>query len=410
MFKGIFDFNGQSFRVRWEIVFPVLFFVFISILILSSTSTNDVFMQSTFYKQVIWFFIGAIAFYLVQFVRIQYLYDYSYLFYLLLFILIGITILFSPKIAGSKRWIVFGPVYFQPSEIGKIIYIIFIARFLTDFKNKDRLTKNFIFMLPVLVFPPLLVFIQPDLGTAMIYLSVIIPMIFWSGFSPMIIFILIAPFISLLAVSNLLYFYIWMVLFVLLMFYYRPSLFVIIFNFILNVICGLFSPYVWENILKPHQRQRIETFLDPFSDPLGAGYQVIQSIISIGSGGIWGKGWGNGTQTQLKFLPVRDTDFIISVIGEELGFITIFFILLFLMYFVYWSFEYANKIENKFASLLLAGCATIIFMHFFINMGMVSGLFPVTGLPVPFISYGGSFFISCSIILGIINNIINNYI
>ena len=138
--------------------------------------------------------------------------------------------------------------------------------------------------------------------------------------------------------------------------------------------------------------------------------KVIQSIISIGSGGFWGKGWGNGTQTHLKFLPVRDTDFIISVIAEEMGFVTIVFILLFLSSFLYWCFDYAGKIENKYSNLLLVGFTTVIFMHFIINMGMVAGLLPVTGLPVPFISYGGTFFISCAIIVGLMNNIINNYI
>ena len=137
---------------------------------------------------------------------------------------------------------------------------------------------------------------------------------------------------------------------------------------------------------------------------------MIQSWISIGSGGIWGKGLGNGTQTQLKFLPVRDSDFIISVVAEELGFFTILLILIALVFFSYWILEYLSKVESNFAGLLLIGLFTIIFMHAIINMGMVSGLFPVTGLPMPFVSYGGSFFISCSIIVGLMNNIINNQI
>ena len=152
------------------------------------------------------------------------------------------------------------------------------------------------------------------------------------------------------------------------------------------------------------------TLLTPASDPQGSGYQVIQSIISIGSGGFWGRGWGEGSQTPLNFLPVKDTDFIISVIGEELGFITIFFILSCLTWFIYWCFDFAVRIENRYGSLLVLGLSSVIFMHIVINMGMVSGLLPVTGLPVPFISYGGSFFVSCAIIVGLINNIVNNQI
>ena len=176
------------------------------------------------------------------------------------------------------------------------------------------------------------------------------------------------------------------------------------------MVSGLASPYIFWNVLNEEQRERILTTLNPYRSPLEEGYQVIQSMISIGSGGVLGKGLGEGTQTHLRFLPVRDTDFIISVISEEMGFIAIFFILIALIWFIYWSFNYALKIENKFASLLLVGCCTIIFMHFIINMGMVAGLLPVTGLPVPFISYGGSFFLTCSILIGLINNIINNYI
>ena len=167
-------------------------------------------------------------------------------------------------------------------------------------------------------------------------------------------------------------------------------------------------PYIWNNFLEPHQQDRIRTFLNPMSDPLGSGYQVIQSMISIGSGGFWGKGLGNGTQTHLKFLPVRDSDFIISVMAEEMGFKVIFLIILFSSFFIYWCFTYAYKIENRYISTLIVGYATLIYAHMIINVGMISGLLPVTGLPAPFISYGGSFFLTCSIILGVINNAINN--
>jgi len=409
MFKGVFDFRNQRILIRWKVVLPIIFFVSIGLLALSSTSNNNIFWNSTFYKQVIWAILAILFFIVAQYIRIQFLYDYSYIFYLLLFVLICATIFF-PKIEGARRWIPIGPFYFQPSEIGKIIYIICLSRFFTDIRIKDKFSKILFLVLSILMIPPLLVFIQPDLGTAIVYFAVIVPMLYWSGFTFLLIFLLISPIISLLAVYNLTVFYIWMAVYLIVLIYNRPSMRAAIVNFILNVICGLFAQYAWNNILKDHQKQRIETFLDPLSDPLGTGYQVIQSIISIGSGGFWGKGWGNGTQTHLKFLPVRDTDFIISVIAEEMGFVTILFILLFLSSFLYWCFDYAGKIENKYSSLLLVGFTTLIFMHFIINMGMVAGLLPVTGLPVPFISYGGTFFISCAIMVGIINNIINNYI
>jgi len=409
IFKGLFDFKNQNIIIKWRLLTPVIFLIIVGLFILSSTSNNNMFLASSFHKQMLWALFSVISFIIIQYVRIQYFYDSSYLLYLFLFILLCSTF-FSPRINGAKSWIVLGPISFQPSEFGKIIYVMCIARFFTDFRVKNKITIVFIFILSILIIPPIIIFTQPDLGTAIIYLSVIIPMLYWSGFSRKIIFFLLAPFISLLAVYSLKVFFCWMFIYLLLLLYFRSNLLSSTINFLFNVASGLLSQYAWINILEEHQRNRIITFLDPFSDPLGKGYQVIQSIISIGSGGLWGKGWGEGTQTHLKFLPVKDTDFIISVIGEELGFITIFFILVCLLWFVYWCLDFAVRIENKYGSLLVLGLCTIIFMHIIINMGMVSGLLPVTGLPVPFISYGGSFFLSCSIIVGLINNIINNQI
>ena len=409
MFRGLFDFRNQKVVLRWEILSPVFFFFIVSLFILYYQSDNTQFISSSFYKQILWFCISFSAFIIIQFIRVQYLYDYSYFFYLLLFGLLLSTILSETR-GGAQSWIILGPFSFQPSEVGKIIYTLFLARLFTDFSEKGNLSWYFFLMLIMVIFPTLIVAKQPDLGTAMIYLSIIVPMLFWSGFSKGLIMLLIFPVVSLVAVSNLIFFYIWMIVCIAILFYMRDSIIISITNIVLNLVSGLASPYIFWNVLNEEQRERILTTLNPYRSPLEEGYQVIQSMISIGSGGVLGKGLGEGTQTHLRFLPVRDTDFIISVISEEMGFIAIFFILIALIWFIYWSFNYALKIENKFASLLLVGCCTIIFMHFIINMGMVAGLLPVTGLPVPFISYGGSFFLTCSILIGLINNIINNYI
>ncbi len=412
MFKGLLDFKNQSILIRWIVVVPVLIYIFIGLCALygiNSTGNIDNLLSSTFYKQLIWIFLGIIVFILTQYVRFQFLYDYSYVFYLFLFILIFST-MFFPKIEGARRWIPIGPFYFQPSELGKIIYVLGIARLFNDIKKKNELSYFFFIIIILSLIPPMLVFIQPDLGTAMIYFSIIIPMLFWSNFNIKIIIFLLAPLISMVAVSNLFFYYMWMIFLIIFIILINDKIYYKVINFILNLSASIVSPYIWFEILKPHQRQRIETFIDPFSDPLGKGYQVIQSIISIGSGGLWGKGLGNGTQTQLRFLPVRDTDFVISVVSEEMGFITIFFLLLVLCWLVYWVLDFAQRVENEYISTVMIGLLSIIFMHIIINFGMISGLLPVTGLPVPFISYGGSFFLTCSIIIGLINNIINNHI
>tara|TARA_B100000579_G_C22816286_1_gene848030 strand:- start:774 stop:2006 length:1233 start_codon:yes stop_codon:yes gene_type:complete len=408
MFKGLFDFRNQKIQIRWSIVSPALIFILIGLVSLSSTSDlNNLSLSSTFYKQCIWFLIGIIAFCFSQFIRIQFLYDCSYIFYFFLIFLIGLTML-APEIKGAKSWIVFGPIYFQPSELGKIFYVSCMARFFSDNYSKNDFSIYLFFILFLAIIPPLLIMQQPDLGTAIAYLSIILPILYWSNTRLYVIFFIISPIFSIFATYQLWVFYLWMLLFLIVVVISRPKAFIAVFNFLLNISCAISAPYIWNNFLEPHQQKRILTFLNPMLDPLGAGYQVIQSMISIGSGGFWGKGLGQGTQTGLKFLPVADSDFIVSVTAEEIGFKAIFLIILFISIFIYWSVNYSYKIENKYVSTLIIGYSTLIYSHMIINLGMISGLLPVTGLPAPFISYGGSFFLTCSIILGLINNAINN--
>ena len=408
MFKGLFDFKGQVFQIRWSIVAPILVFIFLGLISLSSTSDLNQF-NTTFFKQLIWFFLGIFIFVIVQYVRLQFMYDYGYVFYVFLIFLIGITA-FAPVIEGSRRWIVLGSIYFQPSEFGKILYISSMARFFSDIQSKNKFSIYFFLILFLSILPPILIINQPDLGTAISYLSIILPLMFWTRTRVYFIFFLISPIFSIFATYQLWVYYLWMFLFLIVLIVSRPKLYTAILNFILNISCAVSAPYIWNNFLRPHQQDRVLTFLNPLTDPLGSGYQVIQSMISIGSGGFLGKGLGNGTQTHLKFLPVRDSDFIISVLAEEHGFKAIFLIILCMSIFIYWSFIYARKIENRYISALIVGCSSIIYMHMIINMGMISGLLPVTGLPAPFISYGGSFFLTCSILAGLINNAINNHI
>ncbi len=414
MFKGLFDFR-QSFNLRFEILLPIFGFIILGLFVLSSTSLGSNlsmsnFFQSVFFKHITFLSLGVLVFIISQYIRIQFLYDYSYMFYILLFFLLFLT-LFSREIEGSKRWILIGEsIRFQPSEFGKILYILCISRFLVDNKKNDDFSLYFFIALFILILPVLFILIQPDLGTSMVYLSIILPMLFWSGLSWKKIILLVAPFISVLASYNITTFFIWMFIFTAVIVSMRPRIYVVVSNFLLNFFFGIISPIVWNNVLLPHQKQRILIFLNPFSDPYNTGYQLIQSIISIGSGGFIGKGWGEGSQTQLKFLPVRDTDFIMSVMSEEFGFGSIFFVLFLLSAFIFWCVTYAQKVENRYASLLIIGLSTILFMHMIINLSVISGLLPVTGLPAPFISYGGSFLLTCTITIGLINNIINNYI
>ncbi len=169
-----------------------------------------------------------------------------------------------------------------------------------------------------------------------------------------------------------------------------------------NALFGTLAPALW-NSLHPYQQRRILTLLDATSDPHGAGYQVLQARTAIGAGGVFGKGIGEGTQTHLRFLPVTDTDFIIAVIGEELGFLMIMAILILFGWLFLRLLDRASTTQYRFASLTIAGFTTILLVHVIVNMGMATGLMPVTGLPLPFMSYGGSFLLTCLLIVGLTN-------
>ena len=405
MFKGLFDFKNQSFHIRWEIILPILVFIFFGLLSLSSTSDLEQ-LNSPFYKQCIWLSIGCFIFILVQYVRMQYLYDYSYIFYIILILLLIIT-MFMPKIEGSRRWIIFGSMQFQPSEFGKIIIVFTLSKYLSDYRGNINNVKLILSIILISLIPAVLIFKQPDLGTALIFPAITFPMLLWSGIRPFYLFIIISPLLSILAAFNLQLFYFWMFFLLLIIFLSQIVIKDGIFLFISNLFFGTLSSVIWNN-LYPHQKNRILTFLDPTSDPLGAGYQIIQSITAIGSGGFLGKGYGQGSQTHLRFLPVSDSDFIVSVIGEEFGFIGILFIFILFYWLLFSIIERSGKLNNQFGSFVLIGFASIIFFHFIINMGMVVSMFPVTGLPLPFISYGGTFLVSMMFMISVINNIINN--
>jgi len=395
--------------LRWWIFFPVIALMTISFITLKHTSIDMLLFSSTFIKQLIWFGIGCVVFLLSQWLRIQFFQEYAYHLYAILLILIWITY-FMPAIGGSHRWVSLGYISFQPSEIGKIFLVFVIARVLSEQENKMNEVKLLLLILLMVVVPSQMVFKQPDFGTAIVYGFIALPMLYWSGIRSFYLFLVIAPMISIIFAFNLILFSLWMGILVLVIYFNQPKIIIGTFQFMVNIGCGVLSPLIWNNILYHHQKERILTLLNPLRDPHGTGYQIIQSIIAIGSGGMWGKGIGEGTQTQLRYLPVRDTDFIISVIGEELGLFGITIILMAFSVMLYWIIVYAGIISNRFSSLTLIGFASILFIHLAVNMGMTVGLLPVTGLPAPFLSYGGSFLLSSMCILALSNNIINYHI
>ena len=325
MIRKIFQYP-DSIVVRWGIILPVILFSIISLMILNGSSTSEDILYNNFFKQFIIIQLSIVLFIIIQYMRVQSLYEYAYHLYILYIILL-IIVLFTPKIGGASRWIPIGPFSFQPSESAKLVVIFALAKFVTD--NKDRMHEIKLLLVAYLIVfvPVVLIFSQPDFGTAIIFFSFIIPMLYWAEINPIYIFLSVAPIVSVISSFNLFFFSIWMVTVFIVSLYMINEIRAKALNVIVNVFFGIISPIIWENLLFPHQQQRILSLLNPMENATGSNYQVNQSMIAIGSGGWFGKGIGHGTQTQLRFLPEQNTDFIVSVIGEELGFLGIVLII-----------------------------------------------------------------------------------
>tara|TARA_B100001123_G_scaffold131572_1_gene152776 strand:+ start:4691 stop:5917 length:1227 start_codon:yes stop_codon:yes gene_type:complete len=386
----------------WMILYSALFLSFIGLIALNSIShQNTTIIQNPFYKQLFFLFIALFSF-SFSFITPKYIiHKYAFIIYGV-GIFIVILPFFGSAHAGTYRWLNVGlPFNFQPSEFAKIFSVIALARYLSD--NNLKIQKFNSIILPILIalFPALIVLNQPDLGTALVMLSIVFPMLYWAGARPFYLFLLIAPILSILTAFNVILFSIWAFIIAIVIFYARTKIITGIGYFFGNIFFGLFARPIWD-MLNPYQQNRIITFIYPENDPLGAAYQIIQSKTAIGSGGFFGKGWGYGTQTHLKFLPVQESDFILSVIGEELGFILIAIILITFGYLLNTIIRYSFLSKDKFSSLILLGLGSIIFAHVFVNTAMTVGLIPVKGLPLPFISAGGTFLVTSYVMVGLI--------
>jgi len=279
--------------------------------------------------------------------------------------------------------------------------VIALSRYLSDNSIKIQNFKSIVFPIFIALLPAIVVLNQPDLGTSLVMFSIVFPMLYWAGARPFYLFLVIAPVLSILSAFNVIIFTLWAFLIAIVIFYARTKIIAGLGYFFGNIFFGLLSRPIWD-MLNPYQQNRVLTFIYPEKDPLGAAYQIIQSKTAIGSGGLIGKGWGEGTQTHLKFLPVQESDFILSVIGEELGFVMISIILMLFGYLLNSIIKNSFLSKDKFSSLILFGLGSILLAHIFVNTAMTVGLIPVKGLPLPFISAGGTFLITSYLMIGLI--------
>ncbi len=272
-------------------------------------------------------------------------------------------LLFNGQILhGSQRWIDFGVFLLQPSELSKLLLVLVIAKYMADHANEMWRWRNIAASFVFVAIPIALIYIQPDLGTTIVLAGAWGAMALASGIKPRDVFMIAALLI-------------------------------------------LVAPVIWLN-LRPYQQERILTFLDPGRDPLGAGYNVEQARIAIGSGGLWGSGYCSGTQSQLRFLRIRQTDFIFSVIGEELGFVGAAFVIALIAFILLRIVRAAMLARQPFGKFIAIGIAAGIFVQSFVNLAMNMGLMPVTGIPLPYVSYGGSSLISLLAAQGVVQSIL----
>ena len=326
------------------------------------SATQGTKWQNAWWKQVVWVLAGLLLMWLISSIDYHTLLGQVPVLYAGMVVLLLLTFVIGSKIFGARRWIALpGGVLLQVSEFAKIVVVLMVARFLTELKTEAIHWRDLLKLVGLVGLPMLLVMKQPDLGTSLTYLPILATGIFLAG----------------------------------LRWQYALSI---------GVLAVLLIPSSWF-LLKDYQKSRIETFLDPSRDPKGEGYQIIQSKIAIGNGGMWGRGVTKGTQTKLQFLPVPHTDFIFSAFAEEHGFVGVVVVLGLYFLLLMQIVQNAQTSPDRAGMYICMGVCSLLLFHMLVNVGMVVGKMPVTGIPLPFMSSGGSGMLSVFIMLGLVHNV-----
>jgi rod shape determining protein RodA len=304
--------------------------------------------------------------------------------------------------SGSKSWLALGGVRIgQPSELAKLAVIVMLARHLAGRREPPATLGQLVPSGLIVGAAFLLVGLQPDLGSALVFLGILFSMLFWAGVSPWLLLLLASPLLSLLLAFSTLSWGLWIAALTLLLFWLRPYLLEGLTVWLTNVGMGIIALSLW-NRLAPYQQNRLLSFLNPEVDPRATGWHIIQSKVAIGSGGLLGKGFTEGTQKRLAFLPEQATDFIYSVVGEENGFVGVVLSLALFGVLLSLLVRVARRATDPYASLVVFGVAGMLFTHVIENVGMTVGVMPITGIPLPFFSYGGSFLLTCCLALAVV--------
>ncbi len=349
-------------RFDWNFAAVILSLQVIGLVNLYSAAYSTDHLSRVFYAQIVWISIGWMAFLLISRFDYRVLLKRSPLFYWSNLLALVLVLLIGKQFYGARRWLDLGFFNFQPSETMKLFLILFMAAYLARHKLQNFGFKDLLLPGLILVTPFLLTAKQPDLGTAILLMA--IP-------SSMILFLKVRRSVLLTALA----------------------------------VLAVSLPLAWNYALKPYQQNRVKNFLNPEMDPRGTGYNSIQAKIAIGSGQILGRGFQQGSQNQLQFLPERHSDFIFCVLSEEYGFIGGMFTLSFFLILLFMIMNIAHASVDRGGALVCVGVGAFIFWHMIINIGMVSGLLPIVGVPLPLLSYGGSSMVTFMVALGIVASV-----
>lgn len=304
--------------------------------------------------------------------------------------------------AGSKSWLSIGSIRIgQPAEFAKLATALMLARHLGAKRESPRTLAELIPAGAIVFVPFVLIGLQPDLGSALVLVGILFAMLYWVGVNVWLLLLLASPMISLFLAFSTGLWGAWIVAITLLLFWLRPYVTEALVVWSGNVAMGVIALGVW-NRLADYQKNRILSFLNPEVDPQAAGWNVIQSKVAIGSGGVFGTGFLEGSQKRLAFLPAQHTDFIFSIVGEEFGFLGVAVSLLLFAFLLFVLLRIAATAVDSFSSLMVAGITGMLFVHIVENVGMTIGMLPVTGIPLPFFSYGGSFALICLFSIGLV--------
>ncbi|MFT5233059.1 MAG: rod shape determining protein RodA [Candidatus Krumholzibacteriia bacterium] len=367
--------------------------------------------KNVFIRQAIWMVIGYVGLLTATRLPIRYIENVAVPMYLASLALLVLILLIGPKIGGAQRWLAIGSLRLQPSELAKVAFIVMNASVLARAKDSGSKFVATLLSAVVMIIPVLLILREPDLGTSLVFVAAWVGTIFWFGV-PNILLLGAAS----AAFSAVIMFYSesvaqqawpWGVYILLLLgglYLVRWSILAKVVLLTINVTTGIGIPVFWDRLIG-YQQERILTFFDPTRDAFGSGYQAIQSKVAIGSGGLFGTHYLQGTQKGLAFLPERHTDFIFSVVGEELGFLGTVVLLGVFLHVILRGVNIAATARQPFGRFLAIGVVTYFVFHVVVNVAITTGLMPVTGLPLPLISYGGSNLLISSILLGLLMNV-----